>query len=67
LPAAYLAALCLSLAGPFAPSHAATESLESSPGPGFVISADYEDLRPGLVIARADKEEATPLEFLTRK
>jgi len=37
---------------PFALTHAATKSLESSPESGFVISADYEDWSPGLVIAR---------------
>ena len=71
---AYFAALCLSMAGPFAPTHAATKSLESAPGSGFVISADYEDWKPGLAIARiggqftlnrpAEKDEAGLLRFL---
>ncbi len=66
--------MCLSLAAPFAAIHAATKSLESSPGSGFVISVDFEDVRAGGAIARdgsryklgrpADREEGALLEFI---
>lgn len=68
-----ITALCLSFVFPFATIHAATKSLESSPQSGFVISADYEDLRANGLITRsgsqfalkrpADKEEGSLLKF----
>ena len=72
---AWISAACISLAVPFVTAQAATKSLESSPGSGFVISADFEDLRAGGALARnrgqftlkrpADREESSLLKFLS--
>lgn len=73
-PAPWIAALGLLLAIPFAATQAATKFLESSPGSGFVISADFEDLSADGAITRkggqfvlgrpADREEHALLEWL---
>lgn len=70
---AWIVLACCLLIAPFTAAVAAVKSLESSPGSGFVISADFEDLRALGAIARnggkftlkrpADAEEAALLKF----